>query len=506
MERTIASSKAGTAAGETAVIETRPILTTFLSYLAIVWRKTHAAFWNVRDNLSSDFAKPLDTNRISTQLAVVKRAQEEGHRNLPPTGEEVPSGTQREIIAFFTNLRRRARQQVAENAEKSSALLEQIQIPDSLAKLRDIPAECENKIRRQFADVEAHLSKALELEQKQKQHYDAFRKQNGLDRVATYPRAVYPYYLLVPVLVAAIAFALANLNEVQTVANVGPSVGWILAVAALVVVVPFVLGDRSLRDVNHVGDARRFFGRIGVTVAIVIILGAAFYTDFHIAYVLANPNEANRDVLNAILAAPADVVSTVANWKGFGLVVLTGLFAMLLAYRSDDPYPDYGGVQRSFYKARDAREDAFSRLRKHTNNLIDQAGADVASLSRGVTSKVRMYQKMVDKSKQYPSALNDYDIELEDACNVVLDTYRMSNAVARQSDPPLSFAEHICFNPMGDMELPGGAQGGSHVAELQTAISELENAVDLAQKELRTLNVRMLDSISESNSLIVDIE
>jgi len=497
MERTIASPQAGTRNPEIGSIEWRSIFAAFLSHLVIVWQKIHAGFWSVRNNWSSDINRPLDIEHIATHLAVVRRAEEEGSRNLPPCGEEAPTGTQRQIIAYFTNLRRRALQRVAASAENLSRTLEQIQASDSLARLRDLPAACENKILRHVADSESHLKKTVEREQKQQQHYDAFRKKNGLDRVAYYPGATYLHYLIATVLVGAIAFALARMVETYVGGNSGVSAAWIVLVSAAAVIVPFLFGDLWLRSINHVGAFRKFIGWIGAIAALATILATAFYADFHIATVLANPDASNRDVLDAILTDPLYVVSSVASWKAFGLVGLTGLFAMLLAYRSDDPYPGYGAVQRTYYSLRDARDDVCSRLRRRINNLVDRAEAEIVVIANSFKNDVTTYSRLMEQSEQDPSALNDYDARLEDACNAVLDRYRMANAAARQSDAPMSFSEHVCFNPDDEVDTRQHRNSSGQLAELQAALAELENEANSARQNLRALNLRMISSVAE---------
>lgn len=497
MERTIASPHAGTGNGENSDNSWRQILTAVLSFLAMVWQRIRAGLWSIRGNLSSEIAKPLNVERICAHLAVVKRAEKEGSRNLPPSDEEVPSGTQREIIAYFTNLRRRAKQQASGTVEKSDKVLEQIQASDSLEALREIPAGSENKILRFFADAESRLSNTAEREQQQKQHYDTFREKNALNRVASYPRAPYLYFLAVPALIAVIAFALSSLIETYSGHTGAVSLTWIIAASAAAVIVPFVLGDTALRSINHVGGFRGFVAWIVVLAGFGLVIGMAYYTDFHIATVLANPETSNRDVVDSILAAPRDVLAEIADWKGFALLVLTGLFAMLLAYRSDDPYPGYGAVQRAYFKARDARDEASSRLRKRINNQIDEAESQIATVAKRFKSRVREYTRLVEKAEQSPSVLNDYDVELEDACNIVLDRYRVANALHRQTESPMSFTEHVCFSPHGETDALQRSGSASQVTELQTAMGELENEGKLARQQLRTLNLRMITSISE---------
>jgi hypothetical protein len=347
------------------------------------------------------------------------------------------------------------------------------------------------------ADVEARLHNVVEEEQSEKLHYDTFRQKNGLERLAQYSRTAYRNFVIVPALIVAVAFAMAYMAGMFAAGNSAVSAFWIAAVSVAAVVIPFMLGASVLRWINHVSGFRKFIGWIGAAVAVVVIAAIAYYADFHIAAVLASPDASNRYVLDAMLAAPLDVVSAIANWKGFALVVMTGLLAMLLAYHSDDPYPGYGAVQRRYYRARDARDGLFARLRRRINGLIDGSEAEIAGIRKDFKSKVRTFTGLVEKSERNPSTLREYDAELEDACNIVLDRYRAANAAVRQSEPPLSFAEYVCFNPDSETDTLQFVNGRGHVTELQTAVVELENEADLARQKLRDLNVRMINSISE---------
>ena len=497
MEQTIATSKKGSGNRQTGDIGERPLLEAVLSSPAIVWEKVRAGIWSVETKLSSDVTLPLDVERISAHLGVVRRAEEEGNRDLPPSGEDVPTGTQREIIAYFSSLRRRARRQAANAAASLSGALDELQNSGSLAKLRDVPSGCENRILRLVADVETRLQNVVEEEQSEKLHYDKFRQKHGLHRVARYSGTAYRNFVIMPALIVAIASATAYMTGMFAGGNSAVSAVWIAAVSLAAVVVPFMLGGSVLRWINHVSGFNKLIGWVGGVIALVVIVAIAYYADFHIAAVLANPGASNRDVLDAMRAAPLDVVSVPANWKGFALVVMTGLLAMLLAYHSDDPYPGYGAVQRRYYRARDARDDLVARLRQRINGLIDRSEAEIDGIRKDFKSKVRTFTGLVEKAERIPSTLREYDAELEDACNIVLDRYRAANAAVRRSEPPLSFAEHVCFNPDGDTDTPQFVNGRDQVMELQTAVVELEKEADLARQKLRDLNVRMINSISE---------
>jgi len=496
MERTLASPRTGARHSETRGIAWR-LSSAALSLFANVSRRIRAGFQSARHKLNPEITQPLDIEHIAERLKIVKRAQEDGRRNLPPRSEEAATGAQREIIAYFTNLRRRARQQAVEAAEKASTILEQIHDSDDSTKLRDVPAAVESRILRYLADFESRLQFCVEREQNQKRYYEAFRKENKLDRVANYPDVAYLYYLVVPLLIVAMTYVLETLLLPSVDGSSAPSVTWSRMVSAVAIIVPFMFGLVSLRAINHVDDFKRLGGWMGVIAAVAAILGVAYYADFHIAAVLADPKASNRDFFVAMLAAPLDVISGVESWRILALFVLIGLLSLFLGYRSDDTYPGYGAVQRSYYRARNAREGLSLRLRKRINALVDDAEAEVSSITRGYKAEVRSYTSMVQKTAQLPSLLDDYDAALEDACNVVLDRYRAANTAARDSEAPMSFTEHVCFNAEDPRASERHADSSNDVEEARNSVVELEKEGNLSLQKLRTLNLRMINSLAE---------
>lgn len=497
MEQTIASPKADTGNRQQADISERPVVATLLASLAVIWRKIRARLWSVRNKLTSDITPTLDVEQIIAHLGIDRRAEEEGSRGIPPPGEDVLTGTQREIVAYFSSLRRRARRQAANDADKLRTALDDLKNSDSLANLRDVPASCEKSVIRYVADVEVQLNKAVELEHNERLHYDAFRQKHGLDRAAFFTRKAYRYFLVVPILILAVAFALTNSAGIFQSAAASVSMVWVVAVSVAAIVIPFALGNSIIRWVNHVSEFRNLIGLIGVAFSLAVIAAIALYANFHIAAGLANTDASNRTLLDTILASPMEVAYGIADWKSFAVLAMTGLLAMLLGYRSDDPYPGYGALQRRYYKARDARDELFVRLRRRINSMVDRSEAEIANICRDFKKKVRVSSSLVEKSDRAPLILKDFDAELEDACNVILERYRSANKAVRKIDLPLSFAEHVCFNPDSDTDALQIMNGRGQVTELQTTLAELEKEAELARQKLRDLNVRMINSISQ---------
>lgn len=499
MERTIATPQAPKMKATTEELVWPTTLDVFKDFIAGVWRKLRRGFWSAKSRFSADITQPLDIERIAEQLRVVERAEEDARQNLPSSDEGIPAGTKREIIAYFSNLRRRAHKEVADTAEQINKSLEQLRDSDALANLQDIPARCENRIFRYVADAESQLQHVVERERSQKQHYDAFRENNKLNRVATYPEFAYLYYMVVPLLIAAMAYVLAEWLLPDSASAI--SATWIATVSAAAVVLPFMFGVFALRAINHVDGLTVVAGCIACVVALAAIAGIAYFADFYVAAATANPDVSSTAVFDAIWSAPLAVVSGLDSWTIFTFFALAGLLAMYLGYFSDDTYPGYGAVQRSYYRARSAREAQSLRLRKRINTLVDKAEMDAENVVKEYKAALRTYTSTLHRSKLLPTAMSSYDAELEDACNILLDRYSAANHSARRTATPTTFGEHVCFNAQDASTAAWQTGGGKDVDDVQRTLASLESEAKLAHQKLRALNLRMIGTAADSQTI-----
>ena len=130
--------------------------------------------------------------------------------------------------------------------------------------------------------------------------------------------------------------------------------------------------------------------------------------------------------------------------------------------------------------------------------IIDQAATEASKTHRRVKTKIRQFSKLVDNSKRVSAAYGDYNLALEDVCNIVLDRYRAANTDARQSEMPLSFSEHISFRPDEDQSSSRISEGEHRREQIQSSSAELEQAAAQVRERLRDLNLRALNPLEDT--------
>jgi len=225
--------------------------------------------------------------------------------------------------------------------------------------------------------------------------------------------------------------------------------------------------------------------------------GMACRLGFSVA-VATDPDIGVRAFIDSILVTPNAIGTDVATWAGFGIVMLVGLLAFLIGYKSDDSYPSYGAVQRAFYRARNEHELLTRRLRKRINAIVDEARAEVTRLPKRLKTQLKRYARLVDESIRFPESLRGYDVALEDACNILLDRYRAANRDARQTEIPISFSEHISFAT--EQETTSALFGNEErrLEELHRGVAELDGEIVQIRQGLKDLNWRAISVLEDT--------
>ncbi len=127
-------------------------------------------------------------------------------------------------------------------------------------------------------------------------------------------------------------------------------------------------------------------------------------------------------------------------------------------------------------------------MRKQINRTVDKGQAEVNDLLKNLRAKLRRYSQLIDDAKRLPDSLHEYDIVLEDACNILLDRYRAANAGTRQTELPMSFSEHVCFRTELGQLSSQFTDEEEHLAKLKERVTGLEGTVAAVRQQLRDMN------------------
>jgi len=461
---------------------------------AAIIRKFSSLREEVRDRIDSRIAADIDVDRVVRSLHVETRARADGEAGQPLPTEESASGTQREIIAHFRSLQRRAQRKATGIAERTGDFGNEIDLSEAVAEVRDIPARCETELLRLIAkfgpEIESARRKALDAQQEG----DNGDVNAGSAKAWHGESSSLGYSLLAVLLIFGGAFMLSNLAAASVV--YAPE-SWSVVAMVISVIVPFVITRELLRSADLQRRQHRIMATTGIALSVVFITVTSVIVAALVSASLAGGSPGVMDILNAF-ASPATGLAVVAEgWVSAAIVVVAGMLAVGMGHRSVEVTAPSPARASEVANEINPSRVLIARLTSRCNRIIDRAHDELLAKSGRFKKRIRQYARMVEGTRSIPDDLAAYDVALEDACNIVLDRYRAANREVRDCDDPPSFSAYICFRPEESLHSHTFDQAESIREDLQQSLKKLDGEIAQAKQKLRELNARSLTSIDE---------
>jgi hypothetical protein len=204
----------------------------------------------------------------------------------------------------------------------------------------------------------------------------------------------------------------------------------------------FLAGFLGLRYIQHARWPTKALGALafgGVTfLALMLNLFAADWRDRIAAASggqVTAPDDANFHLWSLLqLSTPQAIILLML---GAGVWV----FAALKGYSGfDDPYPDFGKMDRAAVGASDALSDFRADAREDLEKPIDDAKKALAARLEKMRAELAAMNKAFDEASVKMEALDAQARALDDAAAAAVHLYRQENVLARETPAPAYFA------------------------------------------------------------------
>ena len=436
----------------------------------------------------SDFFIP-DVRKVTKRLKVEQRANLDGQNDQPESNDSTLQGTQFEIVHYFKELHRRVHRNLLDQWSDTRDVGREIDVNDVMIRLNQIPSQCAEKINEIKSRHEGKAALLEDAQVREGQNYEQFRDQNGLRRTAKYPKHQLGIVVFLIALLAVDASVVYWFLRRSADSTVLLTVQRSAIIAALNVLLPLMFVS-GFRYVNHTSIGKRIFGWLsgGLSVTVIAVLGMLVVSHF--------PGQSLFGLLTGLQAELSEVsllslpIDGVVQWSLFGLVNAVGLLAFLIGYLSDDVYPHYGGMQRSFHNSVNRRLTLKGQVADQIRRTILESKRKIKREIGKLKKQITGYAKRVDTYDASLSGIEQYRSALEDNCNIVLARYRAVNRKARETEAPTSFENWFCFGPD---------------EEIQPASADFEKArltkFDAALKEIEVLQPKLEAKLMASNEV-----
>ena len=436
----------------------------------------------------------LTASALDKKLGIRKRAREDAARNLPRHDADDLSDAEKAVIGAVAAERARVDQSRTDaKADAERRLRALAPSPQDFTG----PALDARLAMRQTSGRLAHdWSEASARATEARQELDAFKRRHELRRAALYPKStLLQSGLLFCAAVFEALFSAALFAEDDARGLLGGAITAI-GLSGANVTLGFLAGFLGLRYLQHRQVPMKLlgalaFGFVGL-LALMLNLFAADWRDqlaalsgrtvdmgsdasFHLWSLLAL--DSPQAIILLMLGAGVWVFSALKGFSGF-----------------DDPYPDFGKMDRAAQAASEALSDFRADARLELEAPINVAKAALSARTEKMRAEFAAMSKAFDAAALKMEALDAKARALDEAAASAVHLYRQENAAARSSPAPAYFnAPPPAAGPALD------ALGGA-AAMIDEARARLAEAQAQSARSLEELLAELEDATNRHNS------
>jgi len=455
---------------------------------------------------TADMFPPLDSDYVKRSTNLLERGKENGSSNIPSQNDTTQDSVELDIKSRVEELRDRYKRDYDLELDVYKG---RVATYTNILDIQGIRTEFDAKIGNIKADYKGQTD-SLFMEAKQLEgrgdDIRSFRSKNQItNRLPDYPKDSLKAWMIIAVL--ALAELALNFFLLRESGDVLAVVVQSLLYGLINVILPFTLFATMVRYVNHVNPVYVSMGYIcifiyiGYTLFINLLVAHYRGVSMELAVEIGQAVEFNQGLLDRYLETAFLAFSNFkSNWFGLQDIWSWFLFlggcglslgAIREGYISDDKYPGYGKLHRTYVSDFDeyleATEEITDSQTAERDSAMDELKNDITTLENSHTKIPTIVQSAATLKERCYSALDSLDTSY----NMLLKAYREQNKMHRTEPVPTFFdqeykiekPELISFE-VGEVKNPSDV-----IQELQECSNQLH--------EIYKKNIEKLSSTEE---------
>jgi hypothetical protein len=388
-------------------------------------------------------AKPppgLSASALDKKLSLRKRAREDAARNMPRQDAADLSAAELSVIDLVAAERTRVDQ--ARNLAKAEAERRLRALAPTPQDFAGPALDARLALKQGAGRIAQDWSEMARAATQTRAELSAFKEANQLRRAAHYPRStLLQAGLLLLAAVFESLFSAALFAEDDARGLLGGAITAI-GLSGANVTLGFLAGFLGLRYLQHTRFAPKALGALAFAFisffGLMLNLFAADWRDRLAALSgqqISGGDDASFHLWSLLqLSSPQAIILLML---GAGVWV----FAALKGYSGfDDPYPDFGKMDRAAVSASTALSDFRADAREELEKPIDAAKKALAVRLEKMRAEFTAMNKAFDEASVKMEALDAQARALDDAAAAGVHLYRQENVLARTTPAPAYFS------------------------------------------------------------------
>lgn len=439
-------------------------------------------------------AKPqgLTAAALDKRLHIKRRAREDGQRNQPRIDTADLSATEQDIVAAIAA--ERARVDQARTEAKTEAERRLRALAPTPQDFSGPTLDARLALKQAAGRLGHDWGEAANRAAQARTDLDAFKRANDLRRSAVYPNSsLLQAGLLLFAAVFEALFSAALFAEDDERGLLG-GVITAIGLSGANVTLGYLGGFLGLRYLQHIRTPIKVMGALAFAAltALALMLNL-FAADW-------------RDQMAALAGRQVDLGSD-ASFRFWSLLQLDSpqaiillmlgagvwVFAALKGYSGfDDPYPDFGKMDRAARAAGDTLSDFRADARRDLETPIEAAKDALAGRLEKMRAEFEAMNKAFDAAAVKMEKLDAQARALDDAAAAAIHLYRQENIAARTTPAPSYFgATPPSVGPALDALASSAAMIDDARARLADAQSQSTQALEALVQELEDAAKRL---------------
>ena len=438
--------------------------------------------------------KPL--NDTIKDLKIDDYAKKDGEKNLPRSDRKTLGATEEKILGFYNRITQDSKVFGTEYSNNVKQNIDNSGIMSVYAKIDNYKKTTTNWFNEKKKETKNFKYFTDEKIKEAVNRYKEFRKNNLLNRRASYPVSTRFYTAQVFAIFVLECFINGwFLKEVTTQGLLG---GLSIAIIISVFNVGFgyLYGKIIFPFKNHINSSKRLFGNLSIFLIGIWFLFVNFFTAHYREEVIVNNNVQMTEIFQKILENPM----AINDIKSFMLLILGfafGVAAVSYGYKSDDPYPGFGDVERHKDNIMKKFASEHWKYLEECRDQKDHSIREIRILYQEMRLKFKSMRKMLDLfttlDERYVIQINKINSE----CKQAIMHYRDENERSRDDRPPKYFEKEFKLPQTSDLNI--------NIKDQDNMVKSLKIKITNIEKDQRQIVKHIESSYVDAISKVKDL-